>query len=97
MTNELAAALVDPTRVEYIEWKDKTTGETILVFSGTGAEVLEIGSPIMNKVAAQIKRCLSDAAPERSAQLDYDHKTRAGVVRWCVGTSCWESCRFSLD
>lgn len=97
MTDELAAALVSPIHVEYIEWKDKTSGETILVFSATGADVLENGSPIMNKVTAQIKQCLTDVAPDRDGKLDYDKSIQQGVVSWCVGTSCFETCRFSLD
>jgi hypothetical protein len=45
LTKQLAAALVSPSQVEYIEWKDKTTRETVLVFSATGAQVLD---PIRN-------------------------------------------------
>lgn len=97
MTDELAATLVGPSFVEYIEWKNKNTGETILVFSGTGAEILETSSPIMNKVTAQIKRCLATATPELVGKLDYDQGTSQGLVSWCAGNSCYESCRFSLD
>lgn len=99
MTDELADALVDPSQVEYIEWKDKSTGERILVFSGDGADVIKTGSPLLNKVTAQIKRCLATATPDLVGKLDYDPATREGVVSWCVGSSnsCYESCRFSLD
>lgn len=97
MTDALAVALVDPAHVEYIEWKDKNTGETVLVFSGAGAEMLETGNPIINKVTAQIKRCLATASPDLVGQLDYDTASRQGVVRWCDDTSCEETCRFSLD
>jgi hypothetical protein len=101
MTEDLAAALLQPTNVEYIEWKHKHNGENILVFSGTGADVLEAGSPIMNKVTAQIKRCLANANPNRVGKLDYDSPTRQGVVSWCDNSSeiesCEVSCRFYLD
>jgi DNA polymerase III delta prime subunit len=101
MKEDLATALLQPTNVEYIEWKHKHTGETILVFSGTGADVLEAGSPIMNKVTAQIKRCLANANPNRIGTLDYDSPKRQGVVSWCAKNSevesCEESCRFYLD
>lgn len=98
MTDELAAALVEPNQVEYIEWRDKSSGETVLVFSGVGAEVLETGSPIMNKVMAQIKRCFSVSTHDCVGILDYDKATRQGIVRWCNGSSvCEDCCRFSLQ
>jgi CheY-like chemotaxis protein len=65
ITKELTEALVSPSNVEYLEWKDKTTGETVLVFSATGAHVLEEGSPIMNTITSQIQQCLTDVAPDR--------------------------------
>ena len=97
ITKELTKALVSPSNVEYIEWKDKTTGETVLVFSATGAHVLEDDSPIMNKITLQIKQCLSDVAPDRIGKLDFDESIGQGVVSWCVGTSCFEACRFSVS
>ena len=104
MTEELAAALLDSTKVEYIEWKNKNSGDTVLVFSGTGADVLEAGSSIMNKITAQIKRCLATANPDRVGKLDYKSATQQGVVSWCDDISeiestspCEESCRFFLD
>lgn len=104
MTEELAAALLDSTKVEYIDWKNKNSGDTVLVFSGTGADVLEAGSSIMNKITAQIKRCLATANPDRVGKLDYESATQQGVVSWCDDISeiestspCEESCRFFLD
>lgn len=105
VTDELAAALVGPSNVEYIEWKQKLTGETILVFSASGADVLETASPIMNKVTAQIYRCLAEPKVNQIGRLDYDGATRQGVVSWCssddtestVPTACVETCRFSLN
>jgi hypothetical protein len=97
LTDDLASALVSPSNVEYIEWKDKTSGESVLVFSATGAHVLEHGSPIMNKITAQIKRCLTDVAPDRIGKLDYDKSIDQGIASWCVGTSCFEACRFSVN
>lgn len=97
ITKELTEALVSPSNVEYLEWKDKTTGETVLVFSATGAHVLEEGSPIMNTITSQIQQCLTDVAPDRVGKLDFDKSIGQGVVSWCVGTSCFETCRFSIS
>jgi hypothetical protein len=96
LTTELTQALVGQSNVEYIEWKDNSTGETVLIFSATGAHVLEEGSPIMNTITSQIQQCLTDVAPDRVGKLDFDKSIGQGVVSWCVGTSCFETCRFSI-
>lgn len=97
MTDELASVLVNPSHVEYAEWKDENTGETILTYSKTGAKVLEPGSTIMNVVMTQIEQCLATASPDLVGKLDYDSHSTQGIASWCVGNSCYESCRFRLN
>jgi hypothetical protein len=89
-------ALVDPSRVEYIEWRRKGTDLTpLLTFSRTGAKVLDPGSPLVNKLLSQLQRCVATiiiinnnnvkCGQDEIHSLDY--QARRGILRCCPKSS----------
>lgn len=90
-------AFLDPSRVEYLEWRSRATGETsskedehFMTVALEGASILDDRGPVMTKVYAQTKLMVQQGAqPGKVAVLDYDSANpfasdeHRGLLKWC--------------
>lgn len=108
VTHAAVDAVLDPTRVEYLEWKRRDHANAAPVLFMTvamdGAQVLDDkSSPLWKQLVAQIHQCLVDGRGTASTRLQtavVDYNGAAIVLKWCTSRddldNCQEACRFSI-
>jgi hypothetical protein len=104
ITETALNALLSEHRVEYLQWRSKSTN-FVLQVAVDGAKVLDPGrSPTMTKLYAQTNQFVQQRNPDpnRVAVLDHEEGTAAlqkGVFRWCKNedrSNCEEAHRFRI-
>jgi len=90
-------AFLDPSRVEYLEWRSRVTGETnskedehFMTVALEGASILDDRGSVMSKIYAQTKQMVQQGAqPSKVAVLDYESTNpfasdeHRGLLKWC--------------
>lgn len=106
ITNAAVEALLDPSRVEYLEWRKRPVekdGPSVLFMTVAldGAQVLdERSSPLWQELLVQIHECLGrndDNNDEKYGVIDF--KWEKILLKSCVSAAeneCQEVCRFAI-
>lgn len=93
ITDAAVDALIDPSQMEYISWKARSSGEQqgatppILTFSSAGASPLQDGRPLMNKLQSKVKTCFAKQQPDKVAVIDFFEFDKEVVLQWCSRSS----------
>lgn len=105
ITDAAVAAMLDPKRVEYLEWR-RHDNSLVMTVSLEGASILDDRGPLLTKIKAQIQQMIQQDGRkiDQVAVLDLEQTNllvsdNQGLLKWCdsdIPTKCRKVLTFRI-